>query len=197
MQIFKWCSSARIPDYIGSDDASDAKISWCDDLSGAPLVHTNDWVPPMLKQYLGDKGKRAPLEFNDVGSTVSGFIISANAATLLADIWNRHATLYPVQLQGEGGGPFHMVVINTVLDCLDRERSRGPLQKYGPTPDLFAYLDEWVFDKDCVEEAEIFVIPDSPTIVYASERFKERVIEAGLKGVCLRKTWWDENEWHS
>ena len=196
-QIYKWCSSNRIPEYVGLDDDSDAKISWSDKVSGRPLVGIQEWEPPVLRQYLGEHGRRAPRPQKDVGSTVDGFIISANAAGRLQDIWERNATLYPVNIDGEYGNQFFMVKVNTVLDCLDREQSKGPLQKYGPTPHLFAYLDRWVFHDDCVRDAEIFVIPDSPTIIYASEQFKSRVIDAGLKGVCLRTEWWDENEWHS
>jgi hypothetical protein len=198
MQIYKWSSAEKIAEYLGKDPADEEKINWFDSIMGIPLVALDEWKPPVLEQYLGENKKRKSLKL--IGDApVSGpvIIISELAANALRDIWDRHAVLYPVILSDDKEHNYYMVVVQTVLDCLDREKSTGPKQKYGPTPDLFASVETWVFDEGCIGDVDLFVLPDSKTAAFVSERFRQRVIKAGLKGFCLKKEFWEEDPWVS
>ena len=124
-------------------------------------------------------------------------LVSERAAEALSDIWDRHVRLHPVRLEDQPDEKFYMVVVKTTLDCLDRHKSTGPLQKYGPTPDMFATVETWVFDETIVGDNDLFVLPDSATTIYVSEHFKERVSEAELKGFCLKTEFWETDPWIS
>ena len=197
MEILKWCGAEKGAEYTGVTEEDNKKIRWYDNLLGDPLPGLSDWDPPTLTQYRGSNGKRALRDLCDAPSSASINLISQRAADSLRDIWDYHATLYPVSLADAPEQDFYMVVANTILNCLDRERSEGPLQKYGATPDAFASVYKWVFDEECIGKNVLFRIPDSKTTTYVTETFKQRVREAGLKGFCLKKEFWDTNEWVS
>src|SRR5690606_21904992 len=134
------------------------------------------WEPPRLTQYLGGgKKKRKPKPVSDAPSSGRLNLISQRAADALRDVWDRHTLLYPVILD-DAPEPYYMAVVQTVIDALDRERSSGKLQKYGPTPDLYAVIHEWVFHEDQLGDALLFRLPDSKTTMYVTEEFKSRVL---------------------
>lgn len=197
MSIFNWWASENGAEFTGVSDLDRRKIRWYDKTIGDPLPRLVDWVPPTLTQYRGGNGKRKLRPILDSASSASLNIVSTRARVELQDIWDRHVLLYPVILDQDQDNEFFVVVVKTTLDCLDRAHSSGPLQKYGPTPELFASVHTWEFDDECVGGADIFTIPDSSTNIFVSERFKRRVAESGLKGFCLRNTFWDESPWIS
>lgn len=187
-----WAGSGKYAGYLGATDEDERKVNWCIPSLGDPLPPLAEWQPPHLEQYLGEKGKRKPRPIGDSPSSGAVQLISQRAVDALRDIWDRHALLYPVILADAPEQPYFMVVAQTVLDCLDREKSVGKTQKYGPTPDLFAVIHNWVFDEACVGDADVFRLPDSNTSIYVSERFKERVVAAKLKGFQLKTEFWEE-----
>lgn len=199
IQIYDWTGADETAGYLGKSTTDQEKICWYDSLMGVSLVSLEKWEPPVLEQYLGDNPKKRkrlkPIGDSPASGPVN--IISERAAIALRDIWDRHALLYPVILDDDSDNNYYMVVVQTVLDCLDREKSTGSKQKYGPTPDLFASVHTWVFFEECIGDADLFVLPDSNTTSYVSERFRQRVIESGLKGFCLKKEFWEEDSWVS
>ena len=193
-KFFDWTSTSCYAEYGGISEEDEQKIAWYDSLLGVPLVSVEDWEPPRLEQYLGENGKkRKPAVIADDVSAAPLHLVSEKAAHTLSEIFARHAKLYPVILEDALDRNFYMVVPTTEIDCVDREQSKGPLAKYGPNPHLFASIDEWVFREEEIGDADLFVLPDSPTTTYVSERFKQRVIEAGLKGFCLKRHFWEED----
>lgn len=197
MTIYRWSAAESCADYVGKSEEDDRKLNWNDKFRGNPLPGLQDWEAPTLSQYRGENGSRALRKVTDCSSSASSTIISARAAEKLRSFWDRHATLYPVSIEDMPSETFYLVVVNTELDCLDRNASTGKLQKYGPTPDLFAYVERWVFDQQCVGDNDVFTIPDSKTMIYVSDRFKEAVRDTGLKGFCLRREFWDPEPWVS
>jgi hypothetical protein len=198
-QIYEWTRADTIAGYIGKTPGDEEKVRWYDSLMGIPLVPLDDWEPPVLEQYLGGNTKKRkrlkPIGDSPASGPVN--IISERAAIALSDICDRHTSLYPVILDDDRINKYYMVVVQTVLDCLDREKSTGPKQKYTSTPDLFASVETWVFDDECIGDVDLFVLPDSKTATFVSERFRQRVIESGLKGFCLKKEFWEEDSWVS
>ena len=194
---YRWSGAENGAEYTGNSERDNRKMCWYDTVLGDPLPMLSEWVSPSLTQYRGGNGKRKPRPLCDSPSSASINLISQRAAEVLSDIWDRHATLYPVTLDDADDQKYYMVVVDTLLDCLDREKSSGPLQKYGPTPDMFASIYEWVFDEECIGDNDLFTTPDSKTSIFTSDRFRACVSDAGLKGFCFRKSFWDENPWIS
>ena len=192
MTIYEWTNTMKYAGYAGVTESDDRKIWWTDELIGDPLPTLENWTPPHMTQYLGSgKKKRKPVKIGDAPSASSAYLISHKAAEALRDIWERDAILYPVILE-DSTEPYYMVVAKHVIDCLDREKSTGPRHTYGPTPELFASLEEWVFDESALGEHDIFRLPDSKTTYYLTDRFKQRVIKAGLKGFCMNQRAWED-----
>ena len=197
-QIYKWRqSSMKYAGYLGITKQDERKLCWYDDLLGDPLPDLSNWETPRLVQYLGEgKKKRKPGIVGDSPSSASLNLISQNAADALTDIWDRHALLYPVILDDVPNMPYYMVVVQTELpfEALDREKSTGKPVKYGPYANqgFFAPIETWVFDQTIVSDNDLFSIPDTQVNYFVSERFKQRVIEAGLQGFCLRREFWEE-----
>ena len=192
--IFQWSGSEDSVDYVGASEDDDKKLQWHDKIMGTPLVPLADWEPPNVVQSIERGARKQP---GDAPMSRLVNLISKRASTVLKDIWDRHATLYPLQVVDHKDEELFMVVAHTVLDCIDRTASTGPLQNYGPTPELFAYVEKWVFDESAIGDDDLFVLPDSPTSIFVSEQFKRRVAEAGLEGFCLLSSYWDDDPWIS
>jgi len=193
--IYRWSSSEKSVDYIGINEEEDAKLDWHDPIMGVPLVKLSVWNPP--KVYQSKLGRKKRIDPGDAPMSRVVNLISKRAADELKDIWEEHATLYPLEITDNEDEELFMVVVKTAIDGLDRDKSTGPLHKYGPTPDLFAVVETWVFKEDIIGDADLFVLPDSPYTIYASEEFKQRVSDAELKGFCLKTQFWEENPWIS
>ena len=136
-------------------------------------------------QYIGDMRIRKPRIIADAVSTAGTHLISQKAADALHDIWDKHATLYPVLLEDKPEEPYYMVVVHTVIDCLDREKSIGYKALEETDRGQKGYFDmvtEWVMREEEIEDNELFVLPDSNTEIYTTEAFKKRVLQAGLTG---------------
>lgn len=184
--------SEKYAEYGGCTEADDRKRRWFDPIIGDPLPPLSGWQSPCLTQYLGGgTKKRKPKPIGDAPSSGVLNLISQRAADALRDIWDRHALLYPVDLD-DASAPYYMVVVQTEIDALDRERSTGKLQKYGATPELFGVIHEWVFNEAQLGGNVLFRLPDSKTTTYVTEAFKERVLAANLDGFCLKRNFWEE-----
>ena len=143
-------------------------------------------------QYIGDRRIRKPRIIADAVSSAGIHLISPKAADALHDIWDKHATLYPVLLEDKPEEPYYMVVVHnymvvvhTVIDCLDREQSIGSKALEETERGQKGYFDslgEWVMREEEIEDNELFVLPDSNTEIYTTEAFKKRVLQAGLTG---------------
>lgn len=199
MKIYEWGNvSMKYAGYLGATEVDERKLRWYDTLMGDPLPSLDSWEPPRLEQYLGEgKKKRKPAIIGDSPSSAGLNLVSQHAADALRDIWDRHALLYPVILDDVPDTLYFMVVVQTEMpfEALDREKSTGKLTKFGPNAGkgLFSVIEHWEFNQDIVGDNDVFYLPDGRTTTYVSERFKQRVIDAGLKGFCLRQEWWEEN----
>ncbi|QGM81194.1 imm11 family protein [Otariodibacter oris] len=194
--IYWWASAGiKYAGYIGKTDKYERMMYWNNSVSGYPLPSLDKWETPVLTQYLGEEGKeRKPRSLTDVVSASSVHLINEKAKNVLADIWEKHATLYPVTLD-DSNEPYYMVVVHTEIDCIDREKSEGRIQKYGKNKGkgYFSVINNWVFREEEIGDNYLFVLPDDETVIYATEAFKQRVIESGLTGFGLRKEFWDED----
>lgn len=186
-EVFLWRSSGKYAEYSGKTEEDDRKIAWNVLGVGDPLPPLSEWKTPLLTQYLGEKGKRRPRKIGDSPTAGSPTLISQKAADALRDIWDRHAILYPVRLDDAPGEMYYMVVVKTVLDCLDESASRVAKDHKGRIRTIY----DWVFKDGCLDDSDLFHLPYNEISYYVSERFKARVIEAGLKGFAFHTHFWD------
>ena len=140
---------------------------------------------------------RKPRIIADVVSSAGIHLISQKAADALHDIWDKHATLYPVLLEDKPEEPYYMVVVHTVIDCLDREKSIGYKALEETERGQKGYFDmvtEWVMREEEIGDNELFVLSDKKTTIYTTEAFKQRVLQAGLTGFGFAKTRYFDDE---
>mgnify|MGYP000955309738 FL=1 len=192
-EVFLWRSSGKYAEYSGKTEEDDRKIAWNVLGVGDPLPPLSEWKTPLLTQYLGEKGKRRPRKIGDSPTAGSPTLISQKAADALRDIWDRHAILYPVRLDDAPGEMYYMVVVKTVLDCLDESASRVAKDHKGRIRVIY----DWVFKDGCLDDSDLFHLPYNKISYYTSERFKARVIEAGLKGFAFHTHFWDSKPFTS
>ena len=192
-EVFLWRSSGKYAEYSGKTEEDDRKIAWNVLGVGDPLPPLSEWKTPLLTQYLGEKGKRRPRKIGDSPTAGSPTLISQKAADALRDIWDRHAILYPVRLDDAPGEMYYMVVVKTVLDCLDESASRVAKDHKGRIRVIY----DWVFKDGCLDDSDLFHLPYNKSAYYVSERFKARVIEAGLKGFAFHTHFWDSKPFTS
>lgn len=194
--IYKWFNpNLKYADYGGKTEADQASITWESFILGVPLPPLEQWKTPTLEQYLNGRKKLRLVA--DCVKSGSHHLINQKSVDALADIWEKHATLYPVILEDKPNEPYYMVVIKTVIDCIDREKSIGALSEFDEDKKSKNYFDcvyQWVFREGEIEDNALFVLPDNPIAVYATEEFKQRVIQAGLTGFGFIKSMFDEEK---
>lgn len=188
--IYQWFNPLylKYAEYGGKTEEDEAAISWDSPILGTPLPPLSQWKTPTLVQYIGDRRIRKPRIIADAVSTGGIHLISQKAADALHDIWDKHATLYPVLLEDKPEEPYYMVVMHTVIDCLDREQSIGSKALEETERGQKGYFDslgEWVMREEEIGDNELFVLPDSNTAIYTTEAFKQQVLQADLTGFCF------------
>jgi len=198
LQIYKLNSNEKYAEYGGKGDGDQRAVRWFDPLLGDPLPGVDNWSPPSLLQYLGDgKKKRALKTIGDFPGGSANSFIKKEAAERLSSFLDKTADLYPVNLMDDLDNEYFLVHIKNELpfDSLMRNVSIGKPVKYGPKANqgYFSPLEKWVFDDSYLVGQDIFVLPDSAYTIYVSERFKDAVIDAGLKGFVFQQEFWDEN----
>ena len=166
--IYHWFNPLylKYAEYEGKTEEDEAAISWDSPILGTPLPPLSQWKTPTLVQYIGDRRIRKPRIIADAVSTGGIHLISQKAADALHDIWDKHATLYPVLLEDKPEEPYYMVVVHTVIDCLDREKSIGSKALEETERGQKGYFDslgEWVMREEEIGDNELFVLPDSNT----------------------------------
>ena len=149
-EVFLWRSSDKYAGYHGKTKEDDRKVAWNVLGVGDPLPPLSEWKTPLLTQYLGEKGKRRPRKIGDSPSVGAPTLISQKAADALRDIWERHAILYPVCLDDAPGVMYYMVIVKTVLDCLDESASRVAKDHKGRIRTIY----DWVFKDGCLDSVD-------------------------------------------
>lgn len=190
--VYKWFNpSLKYAEYGGKTEQDNERILWDSPVLGKPLPPLEQWTTPTLVQYLNGRKK-----LKKVTDCVGGskYFINQKAVDALSDIWDKHATLYPVILEDRPDEPYYMVVVHTVIDCIDREQSVGSINEFEDHENYgyFDHIDQWVCKEEEIGDNTLFVLPDDPSNIYATEVFKQRIIDAGLSGFGLVKEHWDE-----
>lgn len=182
--MYKWAITDKYATFMGATSADERKLRWDDPVMGDPLPTLAQWTPPKLSLYSPGKAKEKKLGDSPGSSTLN--LVSQHAAEVLKEMFDKHALLYPIELEG-ADKPYYMVVVK-VIDALDRERSTGKI--YNHRPNLFSPVERWVFKDSLIYNVDLFTVPDSATCIYVSQRFKDKVMAAKLKGFCFKTEFW-------
>ncbi|SFU22685.1 DUF1629 domain-containing protein [Mesorhizobium sp. YR577] len=134
-----------------------------------------DWIAPVMKL---DTEERTYSDFPWLGEHAP--ILRKPAVDALAPVLIEYGQLLP--MKGEEVWLFNAT---TVLDALDRERSRIAYFDNGDILDI----EHHVFRKETIGTAEIFKMPMRASAVYVTGSFVERVRTAGLRGVSFAPVW--------
>lgn len=186
LMFYELSSNIKYAELIDVTQADCRKIWWSHHDIGDPLPDLNDWISPVLKDYQGENGERKKRKVADFSGQN---FVSHKAKQVLDDLWGDHVDLYPVQVPDAQDPRYYMVVVKTVLDCLDVEKSVFARRTNGD-PYL---LKEWRFKEDVIGDVPIFRFKDDfpksvmGDVVYVSERFKNFVLEEKLKGAVFNK----------
>lgn len=190
--IYNWYNmSLKYAQYEGTTAEYEAAISWNIAAIGTPLPPLSEWKIPTLTQYIGNGDKKSSRIIADCVSSAAINLISQKAADSLKEFWDRHATLYPVILDDKPNEYYYMVVVHTVIDCLDREQSVGTKALEGTERENKGYFDiiiEWIMREEEIGDNDLFVLPDDLSNIYTSEKFKQKVIAAGVTGFGFCET---------
>lgn len=195
--VYEWSNTnLKYAQYTGMTEDDDSAITWYSFILGKPLPPLSEWKIPTLTQYISTGDKKSSRIISDCVSSASVHLISQKAVSSLKDIWDKHATLYPVLLDDKPNELYHMVVVHTVIDCIDRKLSIGTIHDWTEKGQmgLFDGITEWVMREEEIGDNYLFVLPDSPTAIYVTEPFKQKVLDAGLTGFGFYKARYFDDE---
>ncbi len=139
-----------------------------------------DWSAPIMKL---DTTERTYSDFPWLGGHSP--ILKKPAVAALAPVLVEHGQLLP--MRGEEVWLFNAT---TVLDALDRERSRIAYFDNGDILDI----ERHAFRQEKIGTAELFKLPMRASAVYVTDGFVERVRNAGLRGVSFAPVWTSATE---
>ncbi|MFN7139667.1 MAG: imm11 family protein [Limisphaerales bacterium] len=86
----------------------------------------------------------------------------------------RYASLFVNSL------PYYLMIVDRVIDCLDRDRSE--IKSFPGDPTKIMAIKRYVLRKEAFGHFEIFRIPEHPTRVFVTESVKERIEASSLAG---------------
>ncbi len=112
-------------------------------------------------------------------------VFTGRAVEALGDLLEGCGELLPLAVVG--GGEAYAFNITRVSDALDRDRSEFDYYRSGG----IMSVEEYVFDTAAVAEETIFKLPiRTKTVEYVTDRFRDRVEQAGLTGFRWRPPVW-------
>lgn len=83
-------------------------------------------------------------------------------------------------------GEYYLFIVQTKIDALDVAKSRLSRSR---EDQVAAGIDFFAFHATMLDDATIFRIPEQPNYTLVTDRFKDRVEQAGLNGFEFAKVW--------
>jgi hypothetical protein len=192
MNIYEWGFTEKYsvyePESYGSQDVLNGELGSID-----------QWEPIKFIEVRSGKGrhiKGAPGDFP--GTTSFNHLVSQVAVDALGNMLTDFGELFPVKLEGQDK-LFYIFECTNVVDCLNEDMSMIVRSDLGFMQSIIVTLP--VFYEDKIGGNHVFTVPQLPksqSRIYVTERFKDEVIKAGLKGLFLHKgNMSKENPWLS
>ncbi|MFC4321422.1 imm11 family protein [Litchfieldia salsa] len=155
-----------------------------DHFNGVPIKDI--WIHNQVGIYKGGKkgdfppGLLAPPVFSD------------KAVQELEDVLGDMVEVLPISKESE---KYYAINVINVLDCIDGEKAEVKRFRSG----LIMKYKKYAFKEECLEGQDIFKVVDHEekklikTQVFVSDKFKDKVIESGLKGFDFIGVWDSES----
>lgn len=162
---------------LGNDEAyDDLLVENPQSINWRPQSLAKQWKPwPVL-------GPVNP--FNDYPSiSLIEPVFSRRAVDALTDMLTKNGEL--LHLKSESGD-YYLYVVMTIIDALNQQTSRLTRSR-DDAPAV--YVDFFDFEASALAGASIFRIPELPNYTLVTDRFKNRVEQAGLNGFRFVKVW--------
>jgi hypothetical protein len=104
-------------------------------------------------------------------------VFNERAMQVLGGLLGDGAQILPLSHESQ---KFYIINIIEIIDCLDVELSE--VRHYGPALRIIRP----VFKEPCMQDSHIFKIPQSPSAIFVSDRFKQEVETHALKGLTWK-----------
>ena len=110
-------------------------------------------------------------------------VFSRRAVDALGDMLSSNGDLLRLDTKI---GEYYLFIVQTKIDALDVAKSRLSRSR---EDQVAARIISFSFHFDKLDNATIFRIPEQPNYTFVTDRFKERVEQAGLNGFEFAKVW--------
>jgi hypothetical protein len=140
------------------------------------------WEPVAVHRVVSDRGRR--LRRSDFPWMMSHVLIMRQGAVdTLRDLLEANGELLPLSTDDD----VELFAFNArVVDALDEA---GSSLTMFPGTHRIMHIKKIGFVKSAVEGVDLFRVPHRATPTYVSERFVQRVNEAGLRGLDFIEAW--------
>lgn len=164
--VTNFCSFIEIyPPNIGSIIGRSMRQNW------QPFDRDN--ISIALKLRKNEEGKKN-FKFDISGALAPFFVISEHAHDALEDILSPRGQIFPVISESKKKKFFGYYPTNPLSGCFDKEKSKYREAEHGLIVERPVLIDKNVSD------AYLFSIEESIRWVFVTDKFKQRVEEAGL-----------------
>ncbi len=145
-------------------------------------ARATSWMPIAVRRVRVEEHRDVKeSDFPWLGSDV--LVMRRRAVDGLRDILNANGEILP--LSTDDG--VELFVLNArVIDALDEPNSL--VMKF-PGTSRIMHIQKVAFIASAIEGADLFRLPHRASPTYASERFVERVMATGLRGLLFNKVW--------
>ena len=164
--VTNFCSFIEIyPPKVGSIIGRSMRQNW------QPFDRDN--ISIALKLRKNEEGKKN-FKFDISGALAPFFVISEHAHDALEDILSPRGQIFPVISESKKKKFFGYYPTNPLSGCFDKEKSKYREAEHGLIVERPVLIDKNVSD------AYLFSIEESIRWVFVTDKFKQRVEEAGL-----------------
>ena len=112
-------------------------------------------------------------------------VFSRRAVDVLGDMLVANGDLLPLDTKI---GEYYLFMVQTKIDALNVQRSRFTRCRKDDVATALG-IDFFDFHESMLDSATIFRIPEQPNYTLVTDRFKDRVEQAGLNGFEFAKVW--------
>lgn len=168
-------------DYESVEPCDDRDWETLSELEGQPCGAT--WKPIAVRRVTREMRNRLkPSDFPWLGSNFL-LVMRRSAVVALRDILDAHGELLPLATHD---GVALFVFNARAIDALDEPHSS--LLRF-PGTNRIMMIEKHAFFPSAIRGLDIFRLPMRASATYVSERFAERVKEAGLRGLVFNEVW--------
>ena len=108
----------------------------------------------------------------------SAAVFNERALQVLHHLIRDSVQIFPLSHESQ---KFYMINVIEIVDCLDEELSE--VRRYGPASRII----KPVFTEQLAEGKHIFKVPQSPSAIFVSDRFKQEIESNVLKGLTWQR----------